>query len=68
MMVPRITKEDVKRRLDAGEHILFVDARSPEAWEGSNEMIPGAIRVPADEVERHLTEIPSRGPVVAYCT
>jgi rhodanese-related sulfurtransferase len=30
--------------------------------------LPGAIRVPADDVSSRLREIPRDRPVVAYCT
>jgi hypothetical protein len=36
----RITKEEVKRRLDAGEHIVFLDTRSEEAWSKAELQIP----------------------------
>ena len=69
MMEPdRISKEDVKRRLDAGEHIVFLDTRAEDAWRKSDAQIPRSRRVPPDAVEQHLDEIPRDGLVVAYCT
>ena len=64
----RISKEEVKRRVDAGEEIVFLDARSPEAWEGSERQIDRAIRLLPSEVESHLREVPQGKTVVAYCT
>ena len=32
------------------------------------EKLPGAVRVPADEVDKHLSEIPRDRAVITYCT
>ena len=69
-----ITPQEVKQRMDAGESFVFVDARSPQAWDASDVKIPGAIRVPADQVQQHLGDIPDLGTIpdvhatVTYCT
>jgi rhodanese-related sulfurtransferase len=64
----RITPHDVHRRLEAGERIVLLDSRSAKAWAESDVTVPGAIRVPPDEVEQHLGEIPRDGLIVTYCT
>lgn len=48
--------------------MTFIDSRNPTAWSESEEKIPGAIRIAADEVEFHLDEIDDKATVVAYCT
>jgi rhodanese-related sulfurtransferase len=68
MQVDLITSEEVKRRMDAGEAVLFIDARNPTAWASSNEKLPGALRIPAAEVPSRLSELPRGRPIVAYCT
>ena len=69
MGVPlRITIDDLKRRMEAGEDFTIVDVRTPQAWAESDTMIPESIRVPLDELEKSLTRIPKNRPVVAYCT
>jgi rhodanese-related sulfurtransferase len=65
---PRITVEDLKRRMDAGEDFTIVDVRNPTAWAESDTAIPEAIRVPLEELEQNLPRIPKNRPVVAYCT
>jgi rhodanese-related sulfurtransferase len=67
-MVQRITAEDLKRRMDAHEPVAVLDTRAPEVWKNSDVQIPGSIRVPPDEVDKHLSEIPRDRLVVAYCT
>jgi rhodanese-related sulfurtransferase len=64
----RISREEVKRRLDAGEHVVFLDTRSVDAWRKADAQIPGSTRVPPDDVEQHLNEIPREGLIVTYCT
>jgi rhodanese-related sulfurtransferase len=64
----RITVDEVKRRMDSGEAVVFLDARSPEAHDHAASQIPGSLRVPPNDVERHLDEIPTRGLIVPYCT
>jgi len=69
MMEPtKLTANEVKRRMDSGERIVFLDTRGPEAWDKSDVKIPGAIRVPANEVTQHLSEIPRDATIITYCT
>ncbi len=63
-----IAVNEVKQRMDRGESFVFVDARNPKAWGLSQEKLPGAIRVPADEVDKQLASIPRGRAVVSYCT
>ncbi len=65
---PRITAEELKRRIDSGEDFTMIDVRNLAAWAQSDTMMPGAIRIPLDELQQHLNRIPKRRPVVAYCT
>jgi rhodanese-related sulfurtransferase len=68
MDVQRINATELKRRLDAGEPTTVLDTRSLDAWNSADEQIPGSVRVPPDEVDDHLSDIPQTGLVVAYCT
>ena len=68
MEATRVTVDEVKERMDRGEPLVFLDTRNPQAWNDAETKLPGAIRVPADEVERHLKEIPRDRAVITYCT
>ena len=68
MEVTRVTVDEVKERMDRGEQFAFLDTRNPQAWGEAETKLPGAIRVPADEVEQHLSEIPRDRAVITYCT
>jgi rhodanese-related sulfurtransferase len=64
----RVTVEEVKERMQRGEQFTFVDTRNPQAWDEAETKLPGAVRIPADEVEQHLAEIPRDRVVITYCT
>lgn len=68
MEATRITTDEVKERMDRGEEFAFVDTRNPKAWAESDKKLPNAIRVPAEELEQHLDEIPRDRSVLTYCT
>jgi len=68
MEATRVTIDEVKARMDRGEQFTFVDARNSEAWAEAATKLPGAIRVPADAVDEHLSEIPHDRTVITYCT
>lgn len=65
---PRITVDELKKRMDAGEEFTVIDVRNPKAWAEAKTIIPGAIRLPSDDLDNALSRIPKDRPVVAYCT
>jgi rhodanese-related sulfurtransferase len=68
MEVSRVTVDEVRMRLDRGEPLVFVDARSAESWSKAQSQIPGSVRVPPDEVAGHVDGVPRGRAVVTYCT
>ncbi len=64
----RITIDEAKERIDRGEPLVFIDSRNSEAWAKASARLPGAIRVPSDEIEKHLNELPRDRAIVTYCT
>jgi rhodanese-related sulfurtransferase len=50
------------------ENAQFVDARNPQAWGSATTRIPGAIRIPADDLKSHIGELPKDRPIIKYCT
>ncbi len=64
----RISKEDVKRRLDSGEEIVFLDIRNPGPWERAERKIKGAIRLPLNEIDQRVQSIPKGKAIITYCT
>lgn len=65
---PRITADELKSRMQAGEDFVFVDTRNPTAWGQSNVKARHAIRVSLDDYEQALPRLPKSKPIVTYCT
>jgi len=68
METTRVTVDEVSERMARGERFVFLDTRNPTAWAEADTKLPGALRVPADEIEAHLADIPRDRVVIAYCT
>ena len=68
MPVPRITKEDLKTRLegDPGHLPVILDARLKYPYEHSTVTLPGAVRVNPDEDELDTSGLSTDRDVVAY--
>lgn len=66
MDVPRMDKMTLRNKLDAGEQIVVVDARSEEDWQKSDVKLPGAIRVSPDSLD-DITQVGDANAVVVYC-
>ncbi len=66
MNVEAITAEEAQGRLDAGEAVVFIDARNEDAWKSSEWQIPSSRRVPPDQVEAHLDDVPLADLIVPY--
>ena len=64
MPIERISKEQLKERLDRGDKPTILDVRLKYAYEHSTVKLPGAIRVPPNSVD--IINIPKEKDVVAY--
>jgi membrane protein DedA with SNARE-associated domain len=66
--VARITPEELRRKLDAGEDVVVVDLRHSMEFEADPAMVPGAIHLLPEELDARHGEIPRDKDVVLYCT
>jgi rhodanese-related sulfurtransferase len=57
--------ERVKKLLDSGEKISFIDMRPLQEFQ--RDRLPGARSLPTTEVASRFNEIPKSGRVVLYC-
>jgi rhodanese-related sulfurtransferase len=66
MAVPRITKEDLKQRLDgpADSAPVVIDVRLKYPYEHSTVTLPGAIRMPPGALD--VTRLPRDRDIVVY--
>ncbi len=63
----RITPEELKRRLDAGEDLQIIDLRHTLDFDSYPHTLPGATWVPLEEIDRRLPQIQPEREVVLYC-
>jgi membrane protein DedA with SNARE-associated domain len=68
LRVARITPEELKGRLDAGEAVTILDLRHALDYEAEPAVIAGAIHLTTDELEARHQEIPRDRDIVLYCT
>jgi len=66
--VTRVTPEEVKERMDRGEKFTFVDSRNEQDWSQSDVKLPGAIRIPAEEIGKRVGDLPRDRTIITYCT
>jgi membrane protein DedA with SNARE-associated domain/rhodanese-related sulfurtransferase len=68
LRLARITADELKLRMEAGEQLVVVDLRNAREFQQNPQTIPGALKLaPSDIVRRHA-EIPPDRDVVLYCT
>jgi membrane protein DedA with SNARE-associated domain len=68
LTVARISPEELRAKLAAGEQVVVVDLRHPNEYEGDPAGVPGALRLTTTEIETRHAEIPRDRDVVLYCT
>src|SRR5262245_49619036 len=61
-----VTAAAVKEHLKGGDPLFFVNLRHHQDWDTAIFKARGALRVPDDEVEKHLDEIPHDRTIVIY--
>jgi membrane protein DedA with SNARE-associated domain len=64
--VARITPEELRLRMDAGEDLYVVDLRL--AADDDSPTLPGAIRVSTDDLISKSKEIPRDREIILYCS
>lgn len=67
LKIARITPEELKEKIDAGEDVLVVDLRHALDFDANPETIPGALHVDAAELEEASEVIPRDREIVLFC-
>jgi membrane protein DedA with SNARE-associated domain/rhodanese-related sulfurtransferase len=67
LKIARITPEELKEKIDAGEDILVVDLRHALDFEANPETIPGALHIDAADLEEAYEVIPRDREIVLFC-
>jgi rhodanese-related sulfurtransferase len=64
----RVTAAEIIERMNRGEQFTILDNRNPKAWSEAETKLPGAVRVPAGELEKYLDQITRDRTIITYCT
>ncbi len=68
LRMARISPEALKQMMDDGKATMVVDLRTAVGVQERPYMIPGALRISPEELERRHDEIPRNAEIVLYCT
>jgi len=66
LAVARIAPEELRRMLEAGEKLVVVDVRS--ALESDADSVPGALRIPLEDLEARQGDIPRDRDIILFCS
>lgn len=66
--VDRITPDELKRKIEAGEDVVVVDLRHAADFEAAETTLPGALQVSPEAIDAHIGAIPPDREVVLFCT
>src|SRR6202035_1753788 len=67
LRISRITPEELKEKIDAGEDVIIVDLRHALDFENQPETIPGSLHMDAAELEEASDVIPRDREIVLFC-
>ncbi len=68
LRVSRISVDELKRKIDAGETLSIVDLRHDLDFEADPETIPGAVHLDSKELSEKSELLPMDREVILYCT
>ncbi len=64
---PRVTIDELNRRMEAGEPVTVLDVRRA-SYDESDVKVAGAVRIEPDALEQEYRRLPQGPRVVTYCT
>jgi membrane protein DedA with SNARE-associated domain len=68
LRIGRISVQELKDKIDAGEPLTIVDLRHTIDFEADPKIIPGAFRMDARELQENADPLPLDRDVILYCT
>jgi membrane protein DedA with SNARE-associated domain len=68
LRIARITVDELKQKIDAGEELVIVDLRHSLDFEADPDTIPGAFHLDANELEKEDGRLPRDREIILYCT
>ena len=67
MATARVSASELKQRMDKGIPLSLVDLRTPLQIKAFPFSIPGALRIPLQEIEAAYTTIPADRDIILFC-
>ena len=67
LRIDRITPEELKGKIDAGEDVIIVDLRHALDFEAQPETIPGSLHMDAADLEEAYEVIPRDREIILFC-
>jgi rhodanese-related sulfurtransferase len=64
---PRIEASEAKAMVDAGQAIVL-DVVASHVWPAMARTIQSSIRIPPEEIEERVDELPRDKTIIPYCT
>ncbi len=64
----RLEPSEVNELLNSDKDIHVIDLRHNNDFEAQPYMVPTAVRVPMEAIERHLDHIPKNSDIIVYCS
>jgi membrane protein DedA with SNARE-associated domain len=68
LRIARISSEDLKGKLDAGEAVAIIDLRTALDVAAAPYAIPGSRWIPAEALDEHVPGIPRDRELIVYCS
>jgi membrane protein DedA with SNARE-associated domain len=68
LRISRITVDELKEKIDAGEALSIVDLRHSLDFEADPETIPGAVHIDSKELTEKDDLLPAGREIILYCT
>jgi|SRR6202171_5170439 len=68
LRIARISVDELKQKMDAGEDLVIVDLRHSVDFEASSDTIPGALHIDAKDLEQRSDRLPLDREIILYCT
>lgn len=65
--IARISPQELKQKIDAGEQLFIVDLRHALDFEAEPELIPGAVHIDSRELSEK-SDLPRNREIILYCT
>jgi membrane protein DedA with SNARE-associated domain len=68
LRISRITVDELKKKIDAGEELSIVDLRHSLDFEADPDTIPGAVHIDSKELTDKKDLLPPDREIILYCT